>query len=130
MERLPVDQHLLKALVAPRALLDTEGTQDAWTNPEGAQLTHLAAKKVYDFLEAGDKISIRYRPVGHIPSNDDLLDFADHVFFHKAAARGVRQAAVQGREERVHLGRSEMKGAFTDAPNTPPRWSQTQPRTA
>ena len=81
VQRLPVDQHLLKALVAPRALLDTEGTEDAWTNPEGAQLTHLAAKKVYEFLGAGDKISIRYRPVGHIPSNDDLLEFADHVFF-------------------------------------------------
>lgn len=80
VERLPVDQHLL---LAPRALLNTEGTQDAWTNPEGTQLTHLAAKKVYEFLKAGDRIGIRYRPVGHIPSNDDLLDYADHVFFNK-----------------------------------------------
>jgi endo-1,4-beta-xylanase len=83
VERLPVDQHLLIALVAPRALLATEGTQDTWINPEGSQLTHLAAKKVYDFLNAGDKISIRFRPVGHIPSNEDLLDFADHIFFKK-----------------------------------------------
>ncbi len=83
VERLPVDQHLLLALVAPRALLATEGTQDAWTNPEGAQLTHLAAKQVYEFLGAGDKIGIRYRPVGHVPSLDDLLDYADHVFFNK-----------------------------------------------
>jgi hypothetical protein len=83
VERLPVDQHLLQALVAPRALLTTEGTQDTWINPEGAQLTHVAAKKVYDFLKAGDRISIRYRPVGHIPNNDDLLDYADHVFFGK-----------------------------------------------
>jgi hypothetical protein len=83
VERLPVDQHLLLALVAPRALLCTEGTQDTWINPEGAQLTHVAAKKVYDFLEAGNRISIRYRPVGHIPNNDDLLDFADRVFFGK-----------------------------------------------
>ena len=44
---------------------------------------HLAAKKVYEFLKVADKISIRYRPVGHIPSNEDLLDFADHVFFGK-----------------------------------------------
>ncbi len=84
VERLPVDQHLLIALVAPRALLATEGTQDTWINPEGSQLTHVAAKKVYDFLKAGDKISIRYRPVGHIPSTDDLLDYADHVFLGKA----------------------------------------------
>jgi len=83
VERLPVDQHLLLALVAPRALLSTEGTQDAWTNPEGSQLTHAAAKKVYHFLKASDNISIRFRPVGHIPSNDDLLDYAEHVFFKK-----------------------------------------------
>jgi endo-1,4-beta-xylanase len=83
VERLPVDQHLLLALVAPRALLGTEGTKDTWINPEGAQLTYLAAKKVYAFLNAGDKISIRYRPVGHIPSMEDLLDYADHVFFGK-----------------------------------------------
>lgn len=83
VKRLPVDQHLLLALVAPRALLQTEGTQDDWTNPEGAQLTHLAAKKVYEFLNAEDRIGIRYRPVGHIPSNDDLMDYADHVFFQK-----------------------------------------------
>jgi endo-1,4-beta-xylanase len=83
VERLPVDQHELIALVAPRALLGTEGTLDTWINPEGAQLTYLAAKKVYDFLNAGDKISIRYRPVGHIPNNGDLMDFADHVFLNK-----------------------------------------------
>jgi hypothetical protein len=83
VERLPFDQHLLLALVAPRALLGTEGTKDTWINPEGAQLTYVAAKKVYGFLKAGDKISIRYRPVGHIPNNGDLLDYADHVFFNK-----------------------------------------------
>ncbi len=71
------------ALVAPRALMNTEGTQDIWINPQGAQLTYSAAKKVYEFLKAGDRISIRYRPVGHIPSTEDLLAYADHVFFHK-----------------------------------------------
>ncbi len=84
VEHLPVDQHELIALVAPRALLATEGTQDAWINPQGSQLTYRAAKKVYDFLKAGDRISIRFRPVGHIPSNEDLLAYADHVFFQKA----------------------------------------------
>ena len=45
---LPVDQHLLAVWrEVPRALMNTEGTQDIWINPEGAQLTHLAAKKVY-----------------------------------------------------------------------------------
>lgn len=36
---------------------------------------------MYDFLEAGDQISIRYRPVRHVTNNEDLLDFADYIFF-------------------------------------------------
>ncbi len=83
VDRLPVDQHLLVALVAPRALMDTEGLKDAWTNPEGAQLANQAAKKVYAFLKAEDKISFRVRDVGHVPSTPDLLDYADSVFFGK-----------------------------------------------
>jgi hypothetical protein len=82
--RLPVDQHLLIALVAPRALLQPEGTQDTWTNPQGVQQTYAAAKQVYEFLGAADRINIRFRPVGHIPSTDDLLDYADFVFHKKA----------------------------------------------
>jgi hypothetical protein len=84
VDRLPVDQHLLVALVAPRALMNTEGTKDIWINPEGAQLTHLAAKKVYSFLKAEGNLSIRFRPVGHVPSTEDLLAYADYVFFKKA----------------------------------------------
>ena len=61
----------------------TEGTEDAWTNPEGSQLTNLAAGEVYKFLDAGDRLSIRFRPVGHIPSNEDLVEFANHVFYDK-----------------------------------------------
>jgi hypothetical protein len=83
VDRLPVDQHLLLAAVAPRAVLSTEGTEDYWINPEGSQLTYLAAKEVYKFLGADDKISIHFREVGHIPNNGDVLDFADHVFFDK-----------------------------------------------
>lgn len=31
-DQMPVDQHSVAALVAPRLLLDTEGSQDAWAN--------------------------------------------------------------------------------------------------
>jgi hypothetical protein len=78
--RLPFDQHSVKALVAPRALLSTEGLEDRWANPDGAQLTHDAAKPVFDFLGASDKIGIVFRPGGHGHTPEDwttLLDFAD-----------------------------------------------------
>ena len=41
--RFAISQHALKALIAPRPLLDTEATGDLWANPEGAWITHLAA---------------------------------------------------------------------------------------
>jgi hypothetical protein len=51
-ERLPVDQHLLTSLVAPRPLLDTEGLRDYWTNYDSAFRNLLAADRVYEFLGA------------------------------------------------------------------------------
>jgi hypothetical protein len=80
VDRLPIDQHTVKALVAPRALLSTEGLGDLWANPEGTQQTFLAAREVYRFLGVPDRIGIAYRPGGHAHSPADwevLLDFAD-----------------------------------------------------
>lgn len=84
--QLPFDQHTMKALVAPRALLETQALEDYWANPQGAQVTYQAAKQVYDFLGAGDKIGAAYRPGGHdhlLPDWIALLDFADHQFYNK-----------------------------------------------
>jgi hypothetical protein len=51
-DRLPVDQHLLATLVAPRLLMDTEGTQDQWASFESALKGLREADKVYAFLGA------------------------------------------------------------------------------
>jgi len=86
VERIPFDQHEVRALVAPRALLSTEAQGDLWANPEGSQYSFLAAKQVYDFLGAPDKIGIHYRQGKHEQNLEDwtaLLDFADHLFFNK-----------------------------------------------
>ena len=54
--RLPVDQHLLMCMIAPRALLDTEGDQDKWANYDNSLKAIQAADKVYKFLgKAGIK---------------------------------------------------------------------------
>jgi len=81
--RLPFDQHFLKALVAPRALLCIEGQDDLWANPLGSQITTQAAQPVFDFLGAPDRNGLHIRPGGHDTTMEDwaaLLDFADHVF--------------------------------------------------
>lgn len=48
------------------------------------------AKIVYDFLGTSDRIGIRHRPAGHIPNNDGLPDFADHLFFGKLPCSAER----------------------------------------
>lgn len=89
---LPFDQHFLKALVAPRALLTTEALDDLWANPYGSWLTHAAARQVYDWLGVPGQLAIRYRAGGHAHAPDDwatLLDFADHVFHGRPRPAGL-----------------------------------------
>jgi hypothetical protein len=80
IDRLPFDQHELKAMVAPRAFLETDSVDDLWANPSGSQQSWLAAKVVFDYLGAGGKIGIHYRHGKHAHNEEDwntLLDFAD-----------------------------------------------------
>jgi hypothetical protein len=96
VDRLPFDQHTLKALVAPRALLSTEALDDLWANPKGTQQTYLAAKEVFAFLGAGERIGIAFRPGKHEQNVEDwetLLAFADRQFFGKQGARRFDQLA-------------------------------------
>jgi hypothetical protein len=91
-----VDQHMVKALVAPRALLSTEALGDLWANPKGTQISHLAAKEVYDFLGAGDHLAIHFREGGHEQNLNDwktLLDFADKQFAGKTSDRPFNKLA-------------------------------------
>jgi hypothetical protein len=52
-ERLPVDQHQLAALVAPRAILFTNAEEDQWANPGGQFEMLQAAEPVWKLLGAG-----------------------------------------------------------------------------
>jgi hypothetical protein len=90
VERLPFDQHSLKALVAPRALLETEALGDVWANPQGSRQTYAAAKEVYKFLGVPENIAIVFREGGHAHGAADfdvLLDYADQLFFKKKSER-------------------------------------------
>lgn len=88
--KLPFDAHFAKALIAPRGLVNPHATGDYWANPYGTQLTHQAAKIVYDWLGAPDRIATHWRPGGHAQGLEDwraLLDFADAQFFKKKPKR-------------------------------------------
>jgi hypothetical protein len=49
-DRLPVDQHLLMCLIAPRPIFDSEADQDKWANGTSALRALREADKVYKLL--------------------------------------------------------------------------------
>ena len=86
-DRLPFDQHFLKALVAPRSLLCTESTDDLFANPYGTQVTSKAALAAYTFVNANpQRNGLRFRTGGHDSNDDDwraLLTFAEWHWFDR-----------------------------------------------
>jgi dienelactone hydrolase len=82
-DRLPFDQHFLRALIAPRALVSMDGLEDLWANPPGTKLMWEAAQPVFDLLGASDRNLLYFRPGGHDMPDEHwtvLLDYCDHFF--------------------------------------------------
>jgi dienelactone hydrolase len=82
-ERLPFDGHTARALIAPRPQTNPHALADYWANPYGSELTHRAARMVYDWLGAGASIAMHWREGGHAQGIEDwraLLDFTDLHF--------------------------------------------------
>ena len=102
---MPFDQHFLKALVAPRALVSTEGLEDLWSNPSGTYQSFAAAREVYRFLGAEDRIGIWYRPGGHDHGPQDWHAF---LAFLEWQFRGI-EPAVRFDEDPY----PDMKPAFS-----------------
>ncbi|MCP4639366.1 MAG: hypothetical protein GY851_02985 [bacterium] len=81
--RLPFDQHFMRAMVAPRMVVSTDGLDDEWANPPGTQAAWMGAQPVFDFLAVPGNNRCHFREGGHDqlqPDYEVLLDVADHVF--------------------------------------------------
>ncbi|MBU7004651.1 MAG: acetylxylan esterase [Theionarchaea archaeon] len=81
--RLPFDQHLMRALVAPRSVISTDALGDHWANPLGTQHMYLASRPVFEWLCVGEKNGLHFRQGGHAQNEEDwraLVDFSDLVY--------------------------------------------------
>lgn len=88
---LPFDQHFLRALVAPRIMMTTDGSDDSWANPIGVQAVYEASQPVFDFLDAPENNTIHYRSGGHGFLKEDfnsILGFADKILLGNASVIG------------------------------------------
>jgi hypothetical protein len=97
-EALPIDQHELLALIAPRPVYVAGAAQDQWADPRGEFLACRAATPVYQLLgrrglagaempelnvSVGDDIGYHIRPGEHDLTPADwwhYLAFADRVW--------------------------------------------------
>lgn len=77
--QIPADGHLLRALIAPRPVITTEGCGDDWSNPYGTQIMWRAAQEVYNFLGCDDRNAIHYREGEHEFQNLDWYALADFI---------------------------------------------------
>ena len=87
--KLPVDQNLLMALIAPRGLMLSSAMTEYGGNPWGIEQNYSSVLKVYEFLDAGENLSIWLRHGMHPAAARDIevyLDFFDHVFGRKKIA--------------------------------------------
>lgn len=84
--------HFAKALIAPRALITTDGLGDVWANTFGTQVTWRAAQEVFDFLGVPEKNALHFREGKHEFQAADwiaIVDFCDEMFFGKTSANNI-----------------------------------------
>ncbi|MEO6289984.1 MAG: alpha/beta fold hydrolase [Ginsengibacter sp.] len=82
-EKLPVDQNLFMALIAPRGLMLSTAINEIASNPWGIEQAYLSTKKVYKFLGAENNLAIRFRDGLHGTRPGDIevyIDFFDYIF--------------------------------------------------
>ena len=81
--KLPVDQNLLLALIAPRGLMLSQAYTEHQGNPWAIEQTYRSVREVYRFLGHEDRLHLYQQPGEHGPTVDDIesyFDFFDAVF--------------------------------------------------
>lgn len=95
--KLPVDQHALMALVAPRGLFMYSGYAEHEGNPFGFEQAFPAVAKVYRFLGHEDRLWLNLRDGEHPTTAGDIelfCDFLDTTFGRRTFPR--REVWING----------------------------------
>ena len=82
---LPVDQHMLISLIAPRPVYVTSASEDLWADPKGSYLSLLHAEKVYDLYGRNSALS-RNPPKLNSPIIKSYLGYHNREGIHNLTA--------------------------------------------
>jgi len=100
--RLPIDQHLLVSLIAPRPVLVMSAEEDTWADPEGEFMSLKGAEPVYELLASESLqsdtmpglntlldglLGYHIRPGGHGVGAQDWAVFMDFAGGHFGLSR-------------------------------------------
>ena len=80
---LPFDEHMLKALVAPRVLFTSEACGDVWANPVGTYATNLAAAPAFDLYDVPENLLWYWRHGYHYHEISDVEMLANLICHKK-----------------------------------------------
>jgi len=96
-DKLPVDENLLMALIAPRGLFLYSGYAESEGGPFGFEQAYRSVLKVYRHFGAADKLWLHLRDGEHPTTAADIelfIDFLDSVFGRKPFLK--RESWVNG----------------------------------
>jgi len=82
-DKLPLDQNMVLALVAPRGLLLSHAYQEHQGNAMGVEQSYRSVRRVYRFLGHEQNVGLYQQPGEHPSSAEDIeryFDFFDSVF--------------------------------------------------
>lgn len=85
-DKLPIDQNMLMAAIAPRGLMMYAGYAESAGNPLGFEQAYRSVRRAYRFLGHEENVWLNLRDGEHPTTTEDLenfLDFFDSVFGRK-----------------------------------------------